>query len=357
MKKGKCVYLVGVLILIASVLVYGCSPPPAPPVTPPPAPPPVVHKFKLQSFLGTGFAEWEVLLPRFVERVKTMSGGRLEITLYPPGALVPVMETLLGVGKGVVEMGYAATVYWRGIMPVAELAWGVPMTFEKYPEDYEYLWWELGLLDLMRKVYAKHNVYFLVPIWSDEWGATMSTKPITSLKDFKGLKIRSFGIVGDIWIKHGASIVWLPGGEIYTALATGTIDAANWGSPYVFYVSKHHEVAKYYLEPSLIAGDIEDLFVNLDVWKALPKDLQEILTIAGRIFAIERASFSNYASCLAVIEMKKAGVTFTRLPDADLKLIRELALEILDEKAKIDPDCAAAVKIIKDALKVFAVRY
>lgn len=301
-------------------------------------------------------AEWDVLVPRFIERVKVMSGGRIDITPYPPGQLVATFDLVDAVGKGVVELGYGATVYWRGMMPFCEAAWGVPMAFVGYPEHHEYLWWELGLLDLTREEFAKHNVYFLVPLWSDEWGSTMSTKPIKTLADFKGLKIRSFGMVGDIWIEYGASIVTLPGEEIYPGLATGVIDACNWGSPYVFVASKHHEVAKYYLTPSLISGDIEDLFINLDVWNDLPSDLQEILIQAGRIFAIERASFSDYASCEAIGVMKEAGVTISRLPDADLVLIKEKAMELLDERAEIDAPTAKCVALIKEAMRVFDIR-
>src|SRR3546814_8899832 len=91
---------------------------------------------------------------------------------------------------------------------------------------------------------------------SDLWGATMSRDELKRLSDFQGVKIRSFGLGAEIWKAHGASIVTIPGEEQYTAMSTGVIDAANWGSPYGFYAKKMHEVAKFYLGPALISYDM-----------------------------------------------------------------------------------------------------
>jgi len=308
-------------------------------------------RFRLQSFLGPGWREWEELIPIYIKRVKEMSGGRIEITAYPPGALVGTFDMLDAVGKKVVEIGYGAQIYWKGMFPFTEWTWGVPFAFDVL-DHYDYLWWEAGLIDLVREAFATKNVFFLGPIYSDEWGATMSRKPIKSLKDYKGLKIRSFGIAAEIWKMNGAGIVRLPGEELYTGIATGVIDGVNWGSPYGMVATKLHEVAKYYCGPSLIQYDMEDMFINMDAWKSLPKDLQECLVMATRVFALERASTSTLASCVAFETMKKAGVKCTELPKEEVEKMKNMTNGLLAKLAKKDDYTTRVLKIIKDTMKI-----
>jgi TRAP-type mannitol/chloroaromatic compound transport system substrate-binding protein len=310
-----------------------------------------VYKFRLQSILSPGFTEWDKLLPRFVDRVKTMSQGRIEISLFPAGALVPPLEAFKAVGRGTIDLAHNTPAYWMGVDPVAYISWFGPPEF-RMVDQYEYLWWELGLLDLMRKKMVKHNVYMVAPIWSDEWGRVASRKPINSLKDFKGLKVRTWGAFGEILKKQGASIVSMPGQELYTAFSTGTIDAANWGSPALNNSIKLQEVAKYYVGPPLIWNDVESIDMNLDKWKTLPPDLQQVLISATREFAIERTSFSIYESAKIAKEwVEKYGVKFQWLPESDMAYIKEEASKLLAEHAKKDEMTAEAFKIIMNAQK------
>lgn len=313
------------------------------------------YRFRMQSFLGPGTIEWETLVPRYVERVRQMSNGRIEITPFPPGALVPTFEMLEAVGHGVVDIGYGAQVYWRGQIPFTLWTWGIPFAFQQL-DHYDYLWQETELLEVVREAFARHNTHFLGPIYSDEWGATMSRNELTRLSDFNGVKIRSFGLGAEIWKAHGASIVTIPGEEQYTAMSTGVIDASNWGSPYGFLAQNLHEVAKFYLGPSLIAFDMEDMFMNMDKFSELPEDLQMIMNMATRIFALERASTSTFASAEAVITMKEAGVKFQALPQEDLDKAREISNEALERMAGDDEETQRVLKIIFDTSETFASR-
>ncbi len=312
-------------------------------------------RFRMQSFLGPGTIEWEQLVPRFIKRVKDMSNGRIQITAFPPGALVPTFDMLDAVGKRVVDIGYGAQVYWRGKYPFTLWTWGVPFAF-KVLDHYDYLWQETELLEVVRDAFKSSNVFFLGPIYSDEWGATMSRDELKRLSDFQGVKIRSFGLGAEIWKAHGASIVTIPGEEQYTALSTGVIDASNWGSPYGFVAQKLQEVAKFYLGPSLIAFDMEDMFMNMNAFNDLPKDLQEVMTLATRIFALERASTSTYASAQAIGTMKAAGVKFNSLPPEDLATAKKISDEALQRMAGDDEFTKKVLKIIFDTRDTFAAR-
>ena len=103
----------------------------------------------------------------------------------------------------------------------------------------------------------------------------------------------------------------VPVGEMYTALATGTIDAAHWGGPYNFHVLKIHEVAKYYLMPPLLGQITNDIFINMDEWNALPPDLQEIVTICGRMMSLESAAYAHAMNSEFEPVLEEAGVTFS----------------------------------------------
>ena len=312
-------------------------------------------KFKLQSFLGPGWTEWEVLLPRFIERVRMMSGGLIEIKAFPPGALSPTFDLMDTVGQGVVHIGYGAAVYWKGIWPAMEWVWGVPFALSVV-DDLDTLWYERGLYEIVDKAYNTKKVKLLSPIYSDEWGATMSTKPIQSLKDFKGVKIRSFGIAAEIWRMNGAGIVRLPGEELYTGLSTGVIDAVNWGSPYGMMASKLHEVAKYYCGPSLIQYDAEDIFMNMEAFKSMPESLQQSVLLAARIFALERAATSTMSSYEAVGKMKAAGVKFSELPKVEVEQMRKLTAELIQEKAKKDNLSAEVINKVMGTAKIIDLR-
>jgi TRAP-type mannitol/chloroaromatic compound transport system substrate-binding protein len=312
-------------------------------------------RFRMQAFLGPGTTEWDVLVPRYVKRVAELSGGRIQIQAFPPNALVPTFEMLDAVSKGVVDIGYGAQVYWRGKIPFTLWTWGIPFAF-KVLDHYDYLWHETGMLDIVREAFAKYNTHFLGPVYSDEWGATMSRKELKRLADFKGVKIRSFGLGAEIWKSQGASIVTIPGEEQYTALSTGVIDASNWGSPDGFMAVKVHEVAKFYLGPSLIAFDMEDMFMNMDKFKSMPEDLQGIMNIATRVYAMERAATSTFHSAQAVGKMKDAGVKFNALPAEDIEEMKKISAAALDRMAQKDEETQKVLKIIFDTRDTLAMR-
>ena len=184
----------------------------------------------------------------------------------------------------------------------------------------------------------------------------MSRKELKRLADFKGVKIRSFGLGAEIWKSQGASIVTIPGEEQYTALSTGVIDASNWGSPDGFMAVKVHEVAKFYLGPSLIAFDMEDMFMNMDKFKSMPEDLQGIMNIATRVYAMERAATSTFHSAQAVGKMKDAGVKFNALPAEDIEEMKKISAAALDRMAQKDEETQKVLKIIFDTRDTLAMR-
>ena len=99
-------------------------------------------------------------------------------------------------------------------------------------------------------------------------------REINSIEDLQGLKMRIPGLAGDVFAEAGGTAVRIPGGELYTSLQTGVIDAAEWVGPYNDLALGLHEVAKYYYYPGWHEpGSMLELIINKDSFEALPPDI------------------------------------------------------------------------------------
>lgn len=305
-------------------------------------------KLKLQTHLIAG--DTKRVMTKLVENISTMSGGQIEITTFPVGALVPMKDVLEAVGKGTLDMALIAEGYWFKIVPVTEIAQGLPFSFRDLEES-KYFMFQKGFADLIREDYAKHNVYF-IPYETYPVGL-MTKKPIRRMDDFKGMKLRAFGVMADWLTKMGASPVFIPGGELYTALATGVVEGAHWGDAGPMFIMKLHEVLKNYMKPEPVQGGWNNLIVNMDLWKRLTSEQKAIIETA----AMGCGTFHSYndtrlISKRSLIEMgSKWRVKENTLPDEEIEKMMKVSMEIWDDLAKKGPLNAKAIGMLKDFLK------
>lgn len=213
------------------------------------------------------------------EMVKKMSGGRLEITVFGGGELVPALEGFDVVSNGAVEMNHGAAYYWAGKVPAAQFFCAVPFGMNAQQMGA----WIMsgGGQKLWEELYEPFN---LLPFMCGNTGVQMGgwfNKEINSLADLDGLKMRIPGLGGKVLAKVGGSPVTVSGGEIYTNLERGVIDATEWIGPYHDYKMGFHQVAKYYYYPGWHEpGPVLEMVINKDKFLSLPEDLQEILRTA-----------------------------------------------------------------------------
>ncbi len=277
-------------------------------------------KLKLQSnWTGIGVESQDRAVDRLVDRINKMSGGRIEVTNFDAEVLLGIGETFNGVGTGVADLAVTASIYHRGTVPVGEYLWSVPFYPVTNVEFYETMYQFMGLKELWREAYAPHNVMHLSYTCSDEWGAMMSTRPVESYADFKGMKVRAFGIWAEWLVKNGASIVVLPGGEIYTAIQTKILDAAAFGAPDAWAGMKMHEVCKYYINPSVAPYDITEIIMNLKTYNEMPADLQEVLLSAARVFNLDITALTIPTDANGRKELAAGGVETILMPDEELR--------------------------------------
>ncbi|MBE0616252.1 MAG: TRAP transporter substrate-binding protein DctP [Burkholderiales bacterium] len=267
----------------------------------------------------------------FVERVKLLTEGRLNITPLPSGALGSPLKVTETVKAGVAAVGFN----WQGY------DWGVDRTtvlFAGYsggmrtPEEYMLWLYEGGGVALWEQF--RRERFGVVSFPCVSLGTEIflhSRKKIENLKDFKGLKLRTSGAWAEIATRLGASTVVLPGTEVYTALERGVIDATEWGSPEINLPVGFQKVAKYIIVPGIHqAGGFLECEFNVEAWNKLAPRDQEMIRLAAKQSVYESWLKASTADLSAWRNMKKSDNVIVRLaPDFIAK-----AMEVTDQWSK-----------------------
>jgi TRAP-type mannitol/chloroaromatic compound transport system substrate-binding protein len=251
-------------------------------------------------------------LARYVDE---MSNGRLTVRVYGAGEIVPAMEVFDAVSQGVADAGHGAAYYWKGKVPSSVFFTAVPFGLNAQ-EMNGWLHYGGGL-ELWQEAYAPFD---LVPLAGGSSGVQMAgwfNKEINSIEDLAGLNMRIPGLAGEVFAAAGGTAVRIAGGELYTSMQTGVIDALEWVGPYNDLAFGFHEVAKYYYYPGWHEpGSILEFIINRDSLAALPPDLQAIVRQAARAAnqdMLDEYTARNNAALQKLIH--DHGVELRRLPD------------------------------------------
>jgi len=200
--------------------------------------------------------------------LRLVSGGNINVEFFEPGVLAPPFETFDAVSYGAVEAGWSTPGYWAGKEPALQLFSAVPFG----PSAPEYLaWYDYGGgKALFEEIYHKHNIHSIICGMTPPEASGWFKKPINSIEDFAGLKIRFFGLGGKVLQQVGAAPQLIAGGEIYQALELGTIDATEYAMPAVDEKMGFYEIAKHYYFPGWHQqSTMFELMINLDAWNKL----------------------------------------------------------------------------------------
>ncbi|UFQ97857.1 TRAP transporter substrate-binding protein [Pseudomonas wenzhouensis] len=276
---------------------------------------------------GTGTAA-----ERLAERVNAMSAGRLTIKVYAAGELVPALEVFDAVSRGTAELGHGTPYYWKGKVPAAQFFGAVPFGLSTLEMN---AWLSKGGGQaLWDEAYAPFGLKPLTAGNSTMQMGGWFNKEINSLADIKGLKIRMPGLGGEVWSRLGATTVVMPGGEIFTSLQTGAIDATDWVSPYNDLAFGLHKAAKYYYYPGWQEPQsVLELLINQKAFDALPADLQAIVSEAARAATQDMMDDYVYHNALALDELKQSGTLLKRFPDEVLQAMQKESEQVLSELA------------------------
>jgi TRAP-type mannitol/chloroaromatic compound transport system substrate-binding protein len=163
-------------------------------------------------------------------------------------------------------------------------------------------------------------------------------KEINSVADLKGLKMRVPGLGGEVMQRAGVTQITVPASEIFTALQTGAVDAAEWVGPYNDLSLGLHKAARYYYYPGWHeAGPMLQCTVNLEAWNSLPEDLQTIVSTVCQAINVEMMAEYTWGNAVALEQLKQdPNVEIRPLPDDVLKLLKSLSQEAIDELSAKD---------------------
>ncbi len=273
----------------------------------------------------------------FAEWVKEMSGGRLEIKVYGGGELVPPLQAFDAVRSGAADIGSGAAYYWAGKAPASQFFASVPFGMNAQQLNA----WIIsgGGIELWKELYGQYN---LVPMLGGNTGVQMGgwfNKEINSIADLKGLKMRIPGLGGKVLEKAGGSPVLLAGGEIYTGLERGIIDATEWIGPYHDHKMGFYQIAKYYYSPGWHeTGTALEFFMNKERYEKLPKDLQAILQTAAmrlNIWMLSEFEAKNTIYLAKLINEEKVDIRF--YPEEVLTQLREFTEQSISDITSADP--------------------
>jgi len=270
---------------------------------------------------------------RIAERIRSLSGGRLEISVFAAGEVVPALEVLDAVGGNVAEMGHTAAFFWQGKELASVFYTTVP--FGLTPTEHV-AWVEVGGGQaLWDELYAPFGAK---PFMGGNTGVCMGgwfRREIKSLVDLRGLKLRSLGLGGEVYRRLGATPQTTPPAEILTSLQSGVIDGAEFVGPGSDIALGLYRVAPFYYGPGFNKPNgTGECIVSLKAWQALDGELKAIVAhacAAEASYALAEMERLNVEALLALTTRESAKL---RTFPADLiAAARKQAADVLAELA------------------------
>jgi len=278
--------------------------------------------------LGTGAV-------RLAERITSLSEGKLNIKVYGAGELVPALGVFDACADGSLEMAHASSYYWLSKNRSFAFFAAVPggMTAQEIKA-----WQYFG--DGQKLAHELYSQFGLVSFPAGNTGTQMGgwfKKPLNSLEDLKGLKMRIPGIAGEIFSKLGGNPQNIPGGELYTSLQSGVIDALEWVGPWNDMALGFHRIADYYYGPGFQeGGPTLELILNKQAYDDLPVDLKRIVKLACACEnqLMESEYFYNNLNAYKALQ-KVESLTIAQYPADIQKAMFSMAQDVLADTASL----------------------
>ena len=279
--------------------------------------------------MGTG-------VDRFAERVEQISGGMLKIKLFPKNTLVPALAVFDAASSGQIDGFHSGPYYWKGKNSAFSLFSGFPfgMTAEELNGWLAYG----GGMELWRELYGRYNLH---PFAGGNTNIQMGgwfRKPITSLEDMNGLKMRIPGLGGEVMSKLGVNPILLPAGEIYTSLERGVIDATEWVGPYLDLKMGFYKVAPYYYSGWHEPGSILEMTFNKHTWEKLAAEHRAMIECAISELNSTMAIEFQARNAEAMRDLAANGVELLQFPDAVTAAAKKALKEVVAEQSSASSD-------------------
>ncbi|HLT47452.1 MAG TPA: hypothetical protein VK002_09515 [Rubricoccaceae bacterium] len=266
------------------------------------------------------------------ERVAALTGGRFEIMPSPAGEIVPALQVLDAVQNRSVQVGHTAGYYFRGKHPALAFETAVPFGMTARQQN---AWMLYGDgLEQTRRVLADFGVVnFLGGNTGTQMGGWFR-RPLGSLADLRGLKMRIPGLGGEVMARLGALPQTIAGGEVYQALERGVVDAAEWIGPYDDERLGFQDVAQTYHYPGWWEpGAVLSFYVNQAEYDRLPDAYKLALEVASQEANARMLAEYDAKNPPALRRLVDGGVRLAPFPDDVMRAARDAARDLLEEGA------------------------
>mgnify|MGYP004451275579 FL=1 len=306
--------------------------------------------WKIQSTWDAGTVGY-TMFEEWCNSMEEKTGGELKFKPFPAKSVAADNNALFdAVRNGVLQGMNPFTLYWSGKIPASVFLSSYPAGPDQ-PHQWDTMFYSMGMLEKTREIYKKLGLFYVGPIHHDA-NIIHSKKPVNSLEDLKGMKIRlPGGMVAEVFQKFGVSTVSLPGSDIFPALEKGTIDAADYVGPAVNYELGFSQVTDNILfgPPGVMSVyqpvDLMDLTVNLRSWNKLSPKVQEIVENEVRNYSQRHYLTIQKRNLSAMEKFKAEGSTISRLSQDDVQKFRQAAIPVWYKWANKNPDAKAIFDI------------
>lgn len=304
--------------------------------------------WRVQSHWPGSSSSYEDSLVRLKNTIEERSEGRLKLQLFEAGSLFSAQETFNAVSRGIIDMGTISPSYAQNRISLAGIASGLPFAFRNVWEA-TYFHKVMGFEDMLREEAAAHKVYWVTDkIYPTEM---VIKRPVKSLDDFRGLKIRSSGALQSFLTKAGTAASYIPGGELYSALDGGIVDGAHWGGSQGADSMALYEIAKYHVKPALNIASTDVNIVSQRSLDKLPEDLQAIVKEALEEQFWFRTNEYLYQERVALAKaIAEQGVAVNELPEPVMDHLMKVAVEQWEVEGQRSDNSKKALDMLKEFL-------
>jgi len=296
MKKSVSLLLVTVLLVLGVVSIAGAA---------------EAIKLKAANYLPVTHP-MSLLTGWFCDEVKKRTDGKVEITYYPGGTLLNPVKMYDGVATGIADFGVSHISYTRGRFPVMEV-------FEQ-PHGFPSGWVSSQVTqDFYNKYTPKEwgDVQVLYINTSGPLILQTVSKPVKTLEELKGLKVRATGQMSEVIKALGAVPVPLEMGDVYDSLRRNVIEGVTVDLSTLKYW-KFADVTKYVTADWQLGTGYTFYFVmNKNKWNALPDDVKKIMTQVAFEAKEKQAALWNSMDIEGRDVFKTAGGQIIELSDAE----------------------------------------
>jgi len=252
------------------------------------------------------------------EQVETRTQGKVKIEIYWSQSLLKGKENIHGVGQGVADLGYCAPQYNPSELPLWTFISAFPFAERSLDEVYKAKWALYGEEPALKEELKKKNLTLVSIFPYDFYTLWTRRARVQSLEDLKGLKLRvSSEGHGKILEAVGCASVFMPAGDIYTAVQKGTVDGMIFPLEHTFAYGLH-EVVKYGVDAHIL-GITALLAMNMDTWNRLPPDVQEIMAGTGKDLSFHLLRGIEKDRADTAKKVQAAGVEMYEFPKSELK--------------------------------------